>query len=209
MVRSQFIGISLIWLRNSLGDPKKTEFKVSESEISLGNLVVPASEVQTCRVGDANKWLGPLNIAIYLGLSGWFFYEFMSFLNRLLIAITAASTPGADAAATQASTVQLLQKFHLRASITEEQQTQLWLGIYVFILVYQIFVAPYIFRPRMVLTAQCGSVVEVAYCLIPQRTFKVVVMVFVGALFGAWMQGLFSSPADFLKWSFVLLAIPD
>ena len=46
------------------------------------------------------------------------------------------------------------------------------------------------------------------YRLIPQRTFKVIVMVFVGALFGAWMQGLFSSPADFLKWSFVLLAIP-
>ena len=46
------------------------------------------------------------------------------------------------------------------------------------------------------------------YRLVPQRTFKVVVMVFVGAFFGAWMQSLFASPKVFLKWSFVLLAIP-
>jgi hypothetical protein len=46
------------------------------------------------------------------------------------------------------------------------------------------------------------------YRFVPQRTFKVVVMVFVGAFFGAWMQSLFASPKVFLKWSFVLLAIP-
>ena len=49
---------------------------------------------------------------------------------------------------------------------------------------------------------------SIFYRLVPQRTFKVVVMVFVGAFFGAWMQSLFASPKVFLKWSFVLLAIP-
>jgi hypothetical protein len=33
-------------------------------------------------------------------------------------------------------------------------------------------------------------------------------LVFIGAIFGSYMQGLFQSPKDFLKWSFVLLAIP-
>ena len=169
-----------VWLRNPFGDPKKTEFKVTESEISLGNFVVPASKVHSCKVGYAKKWLGPLTIAIGLGLTGWFLYEAMSFLIRLLTAINVASTPEVDEAATQASMVQLL------------------LGALLFVLP---FIGDLTIAERL-------PKFSFVYRLIPQRTFKVIVMVFVGALFGAWMQGLFSSPADFLKWSFVLLAIP-
>lgn len=154
-----------------MGDPKKTQFKVTESEISLGNFVVPASEVHSCKVGYAKKWLGPLTIAIGLGLTGWFLYEAMSFLIRLLTAINVASTPEVDEAATQASMVQLLHKLHLRASTSDEQQTQLALGLYVLILVYGIFIAPSIFRPRVVLTARGGSVVEVHYRLVRPRKF--------------------------------------
>ena len=79
-----------------MGDPKKTQFKVTESEISLGNFVVPASEVHSCKVGYAKKWLGPLTIAIGLGLTGWFLYEAMSFLIRLLTAFNVAGTPDVD-----------------------------------------------------------------------------------------------------------------
>ena len=66
---------------------------------------------------------------------------------------------------------ELLQKFHLRASTTDEQQTQLALGLYVLILVYGIFIAPSIFRPRVVLTARGGRVVEVPYRLVRPRKF--------------------------------------
>jgi hypothetical protein len=33
-------------------------------------------------------------------------------------------------------------------------------------------------------------------------------MVFIGTITTAWIQGLFTSPAKFLEWSFVVLAIP-
>ena len=95
----------------------------------------------------------------------------MSFLIRLLTAFNVAGTPDVDEAATRASMVQLLQKFHLRASTTDEQQTQLALGLYAFNLVYGIFIAPSIFRPRVVLTARGGSVVEVHYRLVRPRKF--------------------------------------
>jgi hypothetical protein len=160
-----------VWLRNPLGDPKKTQFKVTESEISLGNFVVPASEVQSCKVGYAKKWLFLINMAIGLSLSGWFVYETSSFLIRLQTAVVVAGTPGVDEAATRAAMVHLLNKLHLRASTTDEQQTQLALGLYVLILVYGIFIAPNISRPRVVLTARGGSVVEVPYRLVRPRKF--------------------------------------
>ena len=160
-----------VWLRNPFGDPKKTEFKVSATEISLGNFVVPANEVESCKVRYPNKFLGPLNMVITFGILGWWLYEVTSFLIRLLTAFNVAGTPGVDEAATRASMVELLQKFHLRASTTDEQQTQLALGLYVLILVYGIFIAPSIFRPRVVHTARGGSVVEVHYRLVRPRKF--------------------------------------
>lgn len=160
-----------VWLHNPTGDPKKTQFKVTESEISLGNFVVPASEVQSCKISYANKWLFLINMAIGLSLSSWFVYEVSSFLIRLQTAFVVAGTPGVDEAATQASMVELLHKLHLRASTSDEQQTQLALGLYVLILVYGIFIAPSIFRPRVVLTARGSSVVEVPYRLVRPRKF--------------------------------------
>ena len=44
--------------------------------------------------------------------------------------------------------------------------------------------------------------------LLPKGTPKIVIMVFVGAFFASWVQGLFASPSDFITWSFVVLAIP-
>ena len=110
-------------------------------------------------------------MVITFGILGWWLYEVTSFLIRLLTAFNVAGTPGVDEAATRASMVELLQKFHLRASTTDEQQTQLALGLYVLILVYGIFIAPSIFRPRVVLTARGGSVVEVHYRLVRPRKF--------------------------------------
>ena len=49
---------------------------------------------------------------------------------------------------------------------------------------------------------------EIMHRFVLRGTFKVVMLVFIGAMFGNYMQGLFQSPKDFLKWSFVLLTIP-
>jgi len=44
--------------------------------------------------------------------------------------------------------------------------------------------------------------------LIPKGAFKIVAMVFVGFIFSNWVQGLFTNPQTFLKWSFVILTLP-
>lgn len=44
--------------------------------------------------------------------------------------------------------------------------------------------------------------------LMPTGAFKIVAMVFIGTITAGWIEGAFSSPATFLKWSFVVLAIP-
>lgn len=44
--------------------------------------------------------------------------------------------------------------------------------------------------------------------ILPSGAFKIVAMVFIGTITTAWIEGLFTSPAKFLEWSFVVLAIP-
>lgn len=46
------------------------------------------------------------------------------------------------------------------------------------------------------------------YRLLPTGAFKIVAMVFIGTITAGWIEGAFSSPATFLQWSFVVLAIP-
>lgn len=43
---------------------------------------------------------------------------------------------------------------------------------------------------------------------LPKGVLKTVVMIFVMALASQWIEGLFSDPATFLKWSFVVMALP-
>lgn len=160
-----------VWLHTPMGDPKKTLFKVTESEISLGNFIVPISEVQSCKVGYSKKWLAPLTATIGLSLLVWFSYELVSLVIRFSTAMNVASTPGADEAAAHASMVHFLEKLHLRASTSDDQQLALTFWIYVFLFVYGILISPLIFRPRIVLTARGGSVVEMAYRFVRPRKF--------------------------------------
>ena len=44
--------------------------------------------------------------------------------------------------------------------------------------------------------------------LMPKGILKTVIMVFVMALISKWIESLFSSPESFLKWSFVVMALP-
>jgi len=160
-----------VWLHNPLGEPKKTRFKVTESEISLGNFVVPVSEVQSCKVGYPRKWYGPLNSLIGLSLMAWFLYEFMSLIIRFSTAMNVASTTGADETAAHINMVKVLHKFHLRTSTSDDQQLAFAFWIYIFLLAYGLFLATLVFRPRIVLTARGGSVVEVAYRFVRPRKF--------------------------------------
>jgi hypothetical protein len=49
---------------------------------------------------------------------------------------------------------------------------------------------------------------RVLHRILPSGAFKLVGMVFIGAISAGWIQGLFSDPRTFLAWSFVVLAIP-
>jgi hypothetical protein len=44
--------------------------------------------------------------------------------------------------------------------------------------------------------------------ILPKGALKIIVMIFVGSIFANWAESLFEDPADFIPWSFALLAIP-
>ena len=44
--------------------------------------------------------------------------------------------------------------------------------------------------------------------LLPKGAPKMVVMIFIGGFFANWIQSLFSTPQEFMTWSFVVLALP-
>jgi hypothetical protein len=50
--------------------------------------------------------------------------------------------------------------------------------------------------------------VKILHRILPTGAFKIVAMVFIGAIAAGWIQGMFTSPSKFLEWSFVVLAIP-
>ena len=49
---------------------------------------------------------------------------------------------------------------------------------------------------------------KIVFRILPKGAMKVVIMVFVGGFFADNVKRLFSNPADFVTWSFVVLAIP-
>jgi hypothetical protein len=50
--------------------------------------------------------------------------------------------------------------------------------------------------------------IPILHRILPSGAFKLVAMVFIGAITAGWIQGMFANPQTFLAWSFVLLAIP-
>ena len=159
-----------------MGRPRKTRFKVTADEISLGDFVVPASEVHSCKVGYPKKWLGPLSLIIGLSFMLWFLYELMSLIIRLVAAMSVDPTSDGVDSEVKLATVRLLNKFYLRSSTSDDQQLALTFWIYIFSIAYGLFIAPLIFRPRIVLVARGGNVVEVAYRFVrPRKLAKTLV----------------------------------
>ena len=75
---------------------------------------------------------------------------------------------------------------------------QLWLGILLFILpkLLALTVAPKF--------PKSGNI----FRGIPKGALKIVVMVFVGTIFGRWVQSQYQDPDQFVKWGFVILGLP-
>jgi hypothetical protein len=160
-----------VWLHNPTGNPKKTLFTVSKTEISLGDNIIPATDVASCKRTYPKSFYMPINFSISLALAGWMVYEAASFIIRLQFAIILDLTPELDATATNAKMNSLLQTLHLRTSTTDEQQTQLAFWLYISVLIYGLLLSNLIFRPRITLTSKNGTVVQVPFILVRPRKF--------------------------------------
>lgn len=77
---------------------------------------------------------------------------------------------------------------------------QLWIGT-------SIFVTPQLLSN--ILSSHEVKKLKLLGYLVPRGAPKIVMMVFVGGLFAQWAESQFSSPLQFISWSFVILAIPS
>lgn len=75
---------------------------------------------------------------------------------------------------------------------------QLWLGTLLFIL------------PKLLAMTISEKLPKskVIYKSLPKGALRIVIMVFIGALFGRWVQTFYQDPAEFIKWGFVILGLP-
>ena len=75
---------------------------------------------------------------------------------------------------------------------------QLWLGTLLFLLpkIIALTVSEKLPKSRMIHKA------------LPKGALKIVIVVFVGTIFGRWVQSFFQDPTEFLRWGFVILGIP-
>lgn len=159
-----------VWLHNPTGNPKKTLFTVSKTEISLGDTIISATDVASCK-RTYPKFFFTLNLGITLALAFWMVYEAASFIIRLQFAVISEMTPELDVTATNAKMNSLLQTLHLRTSTTDDQQTQLAFFLYISFFIYGLLLSNLIFRPRIRLTSTNGTVVEVPFMLVRPRKF--------------------------------------
>jgi len=160
-----------VWLHNPTGNPKKTLFTVTKTEISLGESTIPASEVASCKRTYPKSFCLPLNTGISLALAGWMVYEAASFIIRLQFAVFIDLSPELDVTATNAKMNSLLQSLHLRTSTTDDQQLQLAFWLYISVLIYGFLLSNLIFRPRITLTSKNGTVVQVPFLLVRPRKY--------------------------------------
>ena len=160
-----------VWLHNPTGNPKKTLFTVTKSEISLGDTVLPANEVAGFKRTYAKPFYGKINLLVFFALFGWWLYEALNFLIRFEFALLSEVSTDTEKEETNKLKMDILEFFHLRTSTTDDQQLQLFFMLYISILIYQNLISHIIFRPRIVLTSKSGSVTEVSYLFVRPAKF--------------------------------------
>lgn len=160
-----------VWLHNPTGNPKKTLFTVTKTEISLGNTVLPTSEVAAFKRTYAKPFYGKINLLVFFALFGWWLYEALNFLIRFQFALLSELSTDTEKEETNKLKMDILEFFHLRTSTADDQQMQLSFMLYISILIYQNLISHIIFRPRIVLTSKSGSITEVPYLLVRPAKF--------------------------------------
>jgi hypothetical protein len=160
-----------VWLHNPSGNPKKVLFSVTGTEVSLGETVLPASEVASCKRTYAKPFYGKINLLITFALIGWFLYEALNFLIRFQFALLLDSSPDVDKEATNEKMMNLLRNMNLRTSTTDDQQMQLFFWLYLTVLIYGTLLSNTIFRPRITLTSKSGLVTEAPFLLVRPRKY--------------------------------------
>ena len=160
-----------VWLHNPTGNPKKTLFTVTKTEISLGDTVLQSNEVAAFKRTYAKPFYGKINLLVFFALFGWWLYEALNFLIRFEFALISELSTDTEKEETNKLTMDILEVFHLRTSTTDDQQMQLSFMLYISILIYQNLISHIIFRPRIVLTSKSGSVTEVPYLLVRPAKF--------------------------------------
>ena len=160
-----------VWLHNPTGNPKKTLFTVTKTEISLGDTVLPAHEVAAFKRTYAKPFYGKINLLVFFALFGWWLYEALNFLIRFEFALLSEVSTDTEKEETNKLKMDILEFFNLRTSTTDDQQMQLSFLLYISILIYQNLISHIIFRPRIVLTSKSGSVTEVPYLLVRPAKF--------------------------------------
>ena len=160
-----------VWLHNPTGNPKKTLFTVTKTEISLGDTVLQSNEVAAFKRTYAKPFYGKINLLVFFALFGWWLYEALNFLIRFEFALISELSTDTEKEETNKLKMDILEFFHLRTSTTDDQQMQLSFMLYISILIYQNLISHIIFRPRIVLTSKSGSVTEVPYLLVRPAKF--------------------------------------
>ena len=160
-----------VWLHNPTGNPKKTLFTVTKTEISLGDTVLQSNEVAAFKRTYAKPFYGKINLLVFFALFGWWLYEALNFLIRFEFALLSEVSTDTEKEETNKLKMDILEFFHLRTSTTDDQQMQLSFLLYISILIYQNLISHIIFRPRIVLTSKSGSVTEVPYLLVRPAKF--------------------------------------
>ena len=160
-----------VWLHNPTGNPKKTLFTVTKTEISLGDTVLQSNEVAAFKRTYAKPFYGKINLLVFFALFGWWLYEALNFLIRFEFALLSELSTDTEKEETNKLEMDILEFFHLRTSTTDDQQLQLFFMLYISILIYQNLISHIIFRPRIVLTSKSGSVTEVPYLLVRPAKF--------------------------------------
>ena len=160
-----------VWLHNPTGNPKKTLFTVTKTEISLGDTVLQSNEVAAFKRTYAKPFYGKINLLVFFALFGWWLYEALNFLIRFEFALLSEVSTDTEKEETNKLKMDILEFFHLRTSTTDDQQLQLFFMLYISILIYQNLISHIIFRPRIVLTSKSGSVTEVSYLFVRPAKF--------------------------------------
>ena len=181
-------------------------------------------------------WERITDYALAILLTGWAVEKMVNALNGLAsvqlaitfqattIAIWSAVLVGVRIGLEDIATYHYPVRLHaVTAQLQEPDQYQKIISLLIKTFIFVMLAAPFVgFNIQLILGTALFVFPSIAnmtfakklpkfpniHWLIPKGAFKIVAMVFVGFVFSNWVQGQFSNPQTFLKWSFVILTFP-